>query len=73
MVGHLEIGDGVRVGAQAGVTKSIPAGQEVLGSPAVAYREFVRITGLINRLPDLRKRVMELEKRLAELEQIKDP
>jgi len=43
-----------------------------LGSPAVAYREFVRTSGLINRLPDLRKRVMELEKRLAQLEQMKD-
>jgi len=73
VVGHLEIGDGVRVGAQAGVTKSIAAGQEVLGSPAVAYREFVRTSGMINRLPDLRKRVMELEKRLAQLEQMKDP
>jgi len=73
VVGHLEIGDGVRVGAQAGVTKSIPAGQEVLGSPAVAYREFVRTSGMISRLPDLRKKVMDLEKRLAQLEQMKDP
>ena len=73
VVGHLEIGDGVRVGAQAGVRKSIPAGQEVLGSPAVAYREFVRTSGMISRLPDLRKKVMELEKRLARLEQMKDP
>ena len=73
VVGHLEIGDGVRVGAQAGVTKSIGAGQEVLGSPAVAYREFVRTSGMISRLPDLRKKVMELEKRLAQLEQMKDP
>jgi UDP-3-O-[3-hydroxymyristoyl] glucosamine N-acyltransferase len=73
VVGHLEIGDGVRVGAQAGVTKSIAAGQEVLGSPAVAYREFVRTSGMISRLPDLRKKVMDLEKRLAQLEQMKDP
>jgi len=73
VVGHLEIGDGVRVGAQAGVTKSISPGQEVLGSPAVAYREFVRTSGMISRLPDLRKKVMELEKRLAQLEQRKDP
>lgn len=73
VVGHLEIGDGVRVGAQAGVTKSIAAGQEVLGSPAVAYREFVRASGMISRLPDLRKKVMELEKRLAQLEQVQAP
>ncbi|MGE5311648.1 MAG: UDP-3-O-(3-hydroxymyristoyl)glucosamine N-acyltransferase [Nitrospirota bacterium] len=72
VVGHLDIGDGVRVGAQAGVTKSIPAGQEVLGSPAVAYREFVRTSGMISRLPDLRKKVMDLEKRLEQLEQKKD-
>jgi UDP-3-O-[3-hydroxymyristoyl] glucosamine N-acyltransferase len=72
VVGHLEIGDGVRVGAQAGVTKSIPAGREVLGSPAVAYREFVRTSGMISRLPDLRKKVLELEKRLAQLEKTKD-
>lgn len=43
IAGHLRIGRGARIGAQSGVGKSIPAGTEVLGSPAVDAREFRRL------------------------------
>ena len=34
LTGHLTIGSGVRIGAQAGVMADVPAGTEVVGSPA---------------------------------------
>ncbi len=43
IAGHLRIGRGARIGAQSGVGKSVPAGTEVLGSPAVDAREFRRL------------------------------
>ena len=38
LVGHIELGDGVRVGAQSGVNHSVPAGQDVSGSPAFSHK-----------------------------------
>jgi UDP-3-O-[3-hydroxymyristoyl] glucosamine N-acyltransferase len=68
----MELGDNVRVGAQSGVGKSIPAGQIVSGSPAIAHRDWLKNCQILSRLPELRKKIMKMEKRLAELEQEKD-
>lgn len=42
VAGHLEVGDGARVGAQSGVMRDVPAGSDVLGSPAMQARAFWR-------------------------------
>jgi UDP-3-O-[3-hydroxymyristoyl] glucosamine N-acyltransferase len=68
VLGHLELGDGVQVGAQSGVHHSIPAGQAVTGSPARPHREFIRIMGgFLPRLPDMYQRLKKLEEKLTEL------
>lgn len=72
VAGHLEIGDGVRVGAQSGIARSIPPGEDVSGSPAIAHRDWLKNCHIIRRLPELRKRIVTLEKRLAALEQAVD-
>ncbi|MGA9866986.1 MAG: UDP-3-O-(3-hydroxymyristoyl)glucosamine N-acyltransferase [Acetobacteraceae bacterium] len=48
--GHLRIGAGVRIGAQAGVISDLPPGAEVLGSPAQPARAFFRQVALLRRL-----------------------
>lgn len=50
IAGHLHIGAGARVGAQAGVMKDIPAGQEQVGSPAMPVKQFFRQIAALNRL-----------------------
>jgi UDP-3-O-[3-hydroxymyristoyl] glucosamine N-acyltransferase len=50
------------------VTKDVPAGQAVLGSPAVDFRQARKAYALIESLPELKKELGELRKRLAELE-----
>jgi UDP-3-O-[3-hydroxymyristoyl] glucosamine N-acyltransferase len=72
VTGHLEIGDNVRVGAQSGIAKSIPPGQSVSGSPAIAHRDWLKNCHIISRLPELRKTIRDLEKRVAALEQALD-
>lgn len=72
VTGHLEIGDNVRVGAQSGIAKSIPPGQSVSGSPAIAHRDWLKNCHIISRLPELRRTIRDLEKRVAELEQALD-
>jgi UDP-3-O-[3-hydroxymyristoyl] glucosamine N-acyltransferase len=67
-VDHVEIGDDVIVGAQAGVSKDIPARSVVLGSPAVPHQEFKRQLAAFARLPEMRRLVQTLETRIAALE-----
>jgi UDP-3-O-[3-hydroxymyristoyl] glucosamine N-acyltransferase len=65
---HLEIGDRVMIGSQSGVAKSIPSGQIVSGTPTMPHRLWLRITGLIGRLPQFQNRLGTVEKRLEALE-----
>jgi UDP-3-O-[3-hydroxymyristoyl] glucosamine N-acyltransferase len=64
---HTEIGDHAIVGAQAGVHRNIPAGQSVLGSPAIPIREQRRIFQMIARLPEMHRQLRELAAHLAVL------
>ena len=50
LTGHLRIGRRARVGAQAGVMSDVPAGADVVGSPAQPVREFFRHIAVLRRL-----------------------
>ncbi|MBC7854540.1 MAG: UDP-3-O-(3-hydroxymyristoyl)glucosamine N-acyltransferase [Pirellulaceae bacterium] len=74
---HTNIGERAALGAQCGVMNDIPAGQRVLGSPAIEEKEEYRILAAMFKLPEMRKKLIELERKLAaltgnELQQSKD-
>jgi UDP-3-O-[3-hydroxymyristoyl] glucosamine N-acyltransferase len=69
VVGHIEIGDNVMVGAQAGVTRDLPANQGYVGSPALPHREFLRAITVFPKLPEIRKTLIEMERRLKKIEE----
>jgi UDP-3-O-[3-hydroxymyristoyl] glucosamine N-acyltransferase len=48
--GHLHIGAGAKVAAQSGIMRDVPAGEEVMGSPAVPLRQFMRQTALMHKM-----------------------
>jgi UDP-3-O-[3-hydroxymyristoyl] glucosamine N-acyltransferase len=50
LAGHLRIGKGSRVGAQAGVMADVPPRSEVQGSPAQPAREFFREVATLRRM-----------------------
>ncbi|PZW43577.1 UDP-3-O-[3-hydroxymyristoyl] glucosamine N-acyltransferase [Humitalea rosea] len=50
VAGHLNLGSKVRVGAQAGVMSDVPAGQDVLGSPAWPARDTLRAFARLRQL-----------------------
>ncbi|MBN8930157.1 MAG: UDP-3-O-(3-hydroxymyristoyl)glucosamine N-acyltransferase [Rhodospirillales bacterium 69-11] len=50
LTGHLHIGRGAKIGAQAGVMADVPAGTEVVGSPAQPVRAFFREVAALRRL-----------------------
>jgi UDP-3-O-[3-hydroxymyristoyl] glucosamine N-acyltransferase len=53
--GHLKIGRGARVGAQAGVISDTAAGAEVVGSPAQPKRDFFRQVATLRRMAQRQK------------------
>jgi UDP-3-O-[3-hydroxymyristoyl] glucosamine N-acyltransferase len=50
IAGHLSVGQGAGIGAQAGVMSDVPAGAEVVGSPAQPRREFFRQVAVLRRM-----------------------
>jgi len=64
IVGHVEIADGTVIGAQSGVSKSIPGGVW-FGYPAVPIAEAKQQIAWLRRLGKLFARVKEIEKKLG--------
>jgi UDP-3-O-[3-hydroxymyristoyl] glucosamine N-acyltransferase len=64
VVGHVEIADGSVIGAQSGVSKSVPGGVW-FGYPAAPIAETKQQIAWIRRLGKLFARVKEIEKRLG--------
>jgi UDP-3-O-[3-hydroxymyristoyl] glucosamine N-acyltransferase len=50
VTGHITVGDRARVGAQAGVMNDVPAGTDVVGSPAWPAKETLRAVAALRRL-----------------------
>ncbi len=67
--GHIEIGKGAMVGAKSGVHKDVPPGSAISGYPAMPHGEWLRLQGVIPKLPEMKKKLSELEKRIKELEE----
>ncbi len=65
VAGHLSIGNRVMVGAQSGVSKNVPDGVILFGSPAEPMREAKRKLAHIGLLGRLYERVKVLETKLG--------
>ncbi|MFM7948730.1 hypothetical protein ACI5FZ_23145, partial [Hafnia paralvei] len=50
LTGHLRIGAKARIGAQAGVMNDVPAGTDVLGSPAWPVRQTWRAIAHLRKI-----------------------
>ena len=50
MAGHLRIGQGAEIGAQAGVMSNLDPGAKVLGSPAQLKRDFFRQIAMLRKM-----------------------
>jgi UDP-3-O-[3-hydroxymyristoyl] glucosamine N-acyltransferase len=50
LVGHLKVGTKARIGAQAGVMRNVPAGADVIGSPAESSHEAFRQVAILRKL-----------------------
>jgi UDP-3-O-[3-hydroxymyristoyl] glucosamine N-acyltransferase len=50
LTGHLEIANGARIAANSGVMRDIGQGQAVGGSPAMPFKEWLKLSALLRRL-----------------------
>lgn len=65
LVGHITVGRGAKVGAQSGVSRDVPPGASVFGTPSLPLMLEQRIIALRSKIPELFKRVAALEKQLS--------
>lgn len=70
LAGHLSVGDHVTIGAQSGVAKDTASDQVILGSPAMEYRQAIRMYSVLRNLPQLRQEVIDLQKEVKKLREI---
>jgi len=61
--GHIEIGDGAIVTAMAGITKSVPPKEILVGLPAKPMREYKENYVLLHNIHKLYERVKKLEEK----------
>ncbi|WP_235296849.1 UDP-3-O-(3-hydroxymyristoyl)glucosamine N-acyltransferase [Portibacter marinus] len=69
IAGHLEVPDNMKIQGQSGITSSnYEKGQQVYGTPAINYREFLKSYAHFKNLPDLSDEIKALK---AEIEILK--
>ncbi len=62
IIDHVEVGDRAMIGPQSGIAKPVPAAGVVSGSPAIPHRQWLKVTTLTARLPELAERLRRIEK-----------
>jgi UDP-3-O-[3-hydroxymyristoyl] glucosamine N-acyltransferase len=67
IAGHLKLGRQVTVGGKSGVMRDVPAGETVLGMPAVPDKQAKRQWVGIQKLPEMILKLRQLEKQIADL------
>lgn len=48
--GHLKIGAGAKIAAQSGIMRDVPPAEEVMGSPAVPIKQYMRQVALMSKM-----------------------
>ena len=68
IAGHLQIGEGTKINAQSGVTKSTKLNAIITGSPAQDNISALRSQALFRNLPELERRIQKLENLIKQLQ-----
>ena len=66
---HVAIGDNVKAGGGTGITKDVPPDSNIMGTPHMPHREWLRLQNYAKKLPELFRRVEGLEKKMTTQEE----
>ena len=69
IVGHVKVGNNVTVGAKSAIASDTPDNVQVSGIPAYPHKEWLKVSAITPRLPEMRKNFSAMEKRIRELEE----
>ena len=73
IVGHIELADQTKIGAQSGISKSIKeTGKSYMGSPATPLRDHFKSQAIFIKLPEMLKRIEELEEKIINLSTLEE-
>lgn len=50
IAGHLTVGDGAKIAAQSGVMRDVKPGEEIMGTPALPIKEFMRQIATLKKI-----------------------
>ena len=67
LAGHLKIGNDVKIGAQSGIGKNQKDGSEVIGSPAIAIKDWYKSSFIFGKLPEMYRDIGQLKKETSKL------
>lgn len=67
IAGHIQVADRTSLGAQSGLISNKKAGVQLMGSPAIDAKQWMKAQALLKRLPQMADEIRELRKELAEL------
>ena len=67
VAGHLHLGDGVMAAAKSGIHDNQKRGAIVGGTPAIPAKDWMKSSGVFNRLPEMLKEQRRLRKEIEEL------
>ncbi len=65
---HAQLGDGVQGAACCCISKDVPAGTTMVGSPALERQQFVRERAMVRQVPRLIEQLKDLIQRVKQLE-----
>ena len=67
IAGHITVGDKVNIGAQSGIPGKVRSNQNIMGTPAIEVKNFMRSAAVYKNLPEMYKELDSLKKELEEL------
>ena len=67
LAGHIKIGDKVGIGAQAGVPGNVKSNEQILGTPAIDAKNFMKSSAVYKKLPEMYATLNAMQKEIEEL------
>jgi UDP-3-O-[3-hydroxymyristoyl] glucosamine N-acyltransferase len=62
---QVKIGDGAIASAKAGIHSNVAPGQTVSGMPAMPHKQYLRISVILNHLPDMYQTLKKLQQKFG--------
>jgi UDP-3-O-[3-hydroxymyristoyl] glucosamine N-acyltransferase len=69
--GHLKIGDNTQIAAQSGIISNVKTDSQIMGTPAIPIKNFMRSSIIIKKLPEIYLNLTQLQKDVEELKKNK--